>query len=570
MRFTLKAAVVATLVLSALGTPASRPHLRPFERRHTVPAGFVNHGAAAPETMLDMRIALAMADKDKLEATLLDVSTPSSPNYGKYLTLEEARALAGPSADTVRAVGDWLRAEGISHDVGGAYGDWLTFSIPVSKANQIFAASYQSFVHGDTDSTQVRTMQFSIPETLFDHVDAVYPTTSIVPPPAGGPIGVTEVPSSVDLTAAAFPGDDAVPASCNATVVPACLQALYGTPAAPATVLTNRIGVTGFIGEYAQQNDLHIFLANFRKDMNPNTNFSVQSVDGGINPQGNQYAGSEANLDMQYTAGYATGVPNTFYTVGNQTHDGVSGFLDVFQYINGESNPPRVVTTSYGFDEQDLGPTLATRMCNGYMPLGTRGISLLFSSGDGGVSGSQPKSCTQFIPTFPGTCPYVTSVGGTVNIPEVAVNFSSGGFSNVFGRASWQASAVSSYLTKLGGTNAGRYNTTGRAFPDVAALGDHLVIVKGGQGYYIGGTSASCPIVASNIALINDRLAAAGKPSLGFLNPWLYSNPQMFTDITSGSNPGCGTNGFPALSGWDPVTGLGTPIFSQMLTAAGL
>ena len=72
------------------------------------------------------------------------------------------------------------------------------------------------------------------------------------------------------------------------------MQALYGTPATPATVLTNRIGVTGFIREYAQLNDLHIFLANFRKDMNPNTNFSVQSVDGGINPQGNQYAGSEA------------------------------------------------------------------------------------------------------------------------------------------------------------------------------------------------------------------------------------------------------------------------------------
>ena len=217
-----------------------------------------------------------------------------SISFAVVLTVLQARALAGPSAETVRAVGDWLRAEGISYDVGGAYGDWLTFSIPVSKANQIFAASYQSFVHSDSDSTQVRTMQFSIPETLFDHVDAVYPTTSIVPPPAGGPIGVTEVPSSVDLSAAAVPGDDAVPASCNATVVPACLQALYGTPATPATVLTNRIGVTGFIGEYAQLNDLHTFLYNFRKDMNPYTNFSVQSVDGGINPQGNQYAGSEA------------------------------------------------------------------------------------------------------------------------------------------------------------------------------------------------------------------------------------------------------------------------------------
>jgi tripeptidyl-peptidase-1 len=37
--------------------------------------------------------------------------------------------------------------------------------------------------------------------------------------------------------------------------------------------------------------------------------------------------------------------------------------------------------------------------------------------------------------------------------------------------------------------------------------------------------------------------------------------------ITSGSNPGCGTNGFSAVAGWDPVTGLGTPIYSKLLAA---
>jgi len=36
-------------------------------------------------------------------------------------------------------------------------------------------------------------------------------------------------------------------------------------------------------------------------------------------------------------------------------------------------------------------------------------------------------------------------------------------------------------------------------------------------------------------------------------------------DITSGSNPGCGTAGFSAVSGWDPVTGLGTPNYLKML-----
>jgi tripeptidyl-peptidase I len=73
--------------------------------------------------------------------------------------------------------------------------------------------------------------------------------------------------------------------------------------------------------------------------------------------------------------------------------------------------------------------------------------------------------------------------------------------------------------------------------------------------------SASAPTIASVIALVNDMLLAAGKPVLGFLNPWLYSGGSAsFTDITSGSASGCGTTGFPAQAGWDAVTGFGTPV----------
>jgi tripeptidyl-peptidase I len=73
------------------------------------------------------------------------------------------------------------------------------------------------------------------------------------------------------------------------------------------------------------------------------------------------------------------------------------------------------------------------------------------------------------------------------------------------------------------------------------------------------------------VALVNDRLIAAGKPALGFLNPFLYNNTQIFTDITAGlPNAGCGTGGFNAIVGWDPITGLGTPNFRKMLEAAGL
>lgn len=50
----------------------------------------------------------------------------------------------------------------------------------------------------------------------------------------------------------------------------------------------------------------------------------------------------------------------------------------------------------------------------------------------------------------------------------------------------------------------------------------------------------------------------------------LYSNPGAFFDVTSGNNPGCGTSGFSATSGWDPVTGMGTPDFAGLAAAAGV
>jgi hypothetical protein len=73
--------------------------------------------------------------------------------------------------------------------------------------------------------------------------------------------------------------------------------------------------------------------------------------------------------------------------------------------------------------------------------------------------------------------------------------------------------------------------------------------------------SASAPTTASIVSLVNDALLAAGKPVLGFLNPWLYSvGSAAFTDIVDGSSLGCGTDGFPAQTGWDAVTGFGTPV----------
>lgn len=555
--------VVFVFTSVALASP-TRSALAVHEARQSVPQGFVSKGAPSADTVIHLKIGLTAKDLSGLETTLYEVSTPGSNTYGQHLSNDEVKAFVAPTPDTVSAVTSWLSDNGIKATTSGAYDDWLDISIPVSKANELFGAEFETFVHQPTGVTSIRTLSYQLPTDLFSHIDAVHPTTSFAKPLSSQPVFSAPIPNKNVITRA-------VPSSCATTITPICLQDLYGIPATRATNSTNKLGVSGFINQFPQNADLKSFLQQFRTDISSSTTFALQTLDGGSDPQGSSQAGIEANLDIQYTVGVATGVPVTFISVGESNSDGAAGFLDIITTLQGESAPPQVLTTSYGFNEGDLSTSIENKLCTAYMTLGARGVSILFASGDGGVSGSQSQSCSSFVPTFPSGCPFLTSVGATTGIsPEVAASFSAGGFSNVFSRPSFQSSAVSTYLTALGSTNSGRFNSSGRAYPDVSAQGEKVDIVDGGTTGTVAGTSCSSPIFASIISLINDRLVSAGKPVLGFLNPFLYANPSIFTDITSGSNPGCNTNGFPAKTGWDPITGLGTPKFSAMLTAAGV
>lgn len=145
-------------------------------------------------------------------------------------------------------------------------------------------------------------------------------------------------------------------------------------------------------------------------------------------------------------------------------------------------------------------------------------------------------------------------MGSTQGNPEVAAPFSSGGFSNIFPRPAYQDAAVNAYLATLSEEYTGLFNLSGRAYPDVSTQGSQFLVNVAGQLQYVEGTSASSPTFASVIALLNDQRLQAGLSPLGFLNPLLYLNASTaFNDITVGSNPGCGTQGFTAVAGWDPV-----------------
>ncbi|KAJ4463898.1 subtilisin-like protein [Lentinula lateritia] len=564
-------------------------------RRSAVPKGYTPVSIADFNSMIQMRISLTMGNRTGLEDALNKASDPGSEAYGRWLSREDVQYYAAPSRDALYSVCTWLSSNNITPDSTTVSGDWIKFNVSVGTANSMLNATYNVYEHTASGKQSVRTLEYSVPSELGEHIRAIHPTTSFYH--SAGPRVISlsghhrssssahaitpqadvdnkAASSSSSSSSAAIPTSTASFSKCNDTVTPACLQTLYGLPTGVIKTTNSTIGVSAFSGQDANKADLASFLKLFRPDLSSDT-FATELLDNATNNQTLSDSGIEADLDIQYTVGLANGIPTTFVDVGDDTHDGDDGgFLDIVNDLLAETNPPLVLTTSYGVagDESGLSRELTFAMCDAFMKLTARGVTILYATGDGGVASSPGEDCDDepFLAAWP-TCPYATLVGATANIPEKGADLSAGGFSNYFTPPSWQQPAVATYLAAIGDDlYKGRFNRSGRGFPDVSAQGDKIQIVQAGAVTPVAGTSASSPIFASVVALLNDELLGKGKAPMGFMNPWIYAHPEAFNDITDGSNPGCGTTGFPALKGWDPVTGVGSPNYQAMRKALGL
>jgi tripeptidyl-peptidase-1 len=551
-----------------------------------IPRGWQLKAPAPANHHFELRIGLNQQGIDELIANLMEISDPTHSRYSQHLTKEQAEAFMAPHADSTTAVDEWLDFHGI--DVSSAQrskaGEWITLRVSVEQAERMLGTKYNVYQHGPSGEEVVRTLSYSLPKELHSHIDVVAPTTyfgtlrsmrktSFLQPNVK-PITDEEAASLV------LGSDAAVPSSCATTITPTCLRDLYNTSTyVPAATNVNKLGVAGYLEEFANTADLQTFFKKFRTDAVGST-FTIVQVNGGGNDQSDP--GTEANLDIQYTTGISFPTPNIYYSTGGSppfipddqtTTNTNEPYLDFLNFILNQTTIPQTLTTSYGDDEQTVPLDYATSVCNMFATLGSLGTTVFFSSGDDGVGGGDCEtndgtSTVLFQPNFPASCPFVTTVGATTKInPEVAVSFSGGGFSRYFATPSYQSAAVNTFITGLGTKFNGLYNKTGRAYPDVAAQGEGFQVVIGGKTQSVAGTSASSPTVAGVFALLNDFRLSEGKTSLGFINPLIYSTASSgFTDITSGSNPGCGTAGFTAGKGWDPVTGLGTPNFLKLQT----
>jgi len=496
---------------------------------------------------------------------LIDLATPSSKNYRKWLTLEQINSQIAPPDAHVKMVTDFLASYNIpASDIRvSKLNDKVFVKMPVAVAGNMLDTTFSRFRSVERQEVVLLRANkgYSLPSDIASVVSLV---DDIVRLPTVRRSLITEPSTNSTLSADPF---SSCGAKCNGFTTPAVLQQAYSY--SPVTKVGS--GSSAAVAEFQYQYYDNADLNNFSNACG--VTVTVDETIGGNNEKVCNAGCVEALLDIEYIGAIIHPIPLT--TIYSASYSLLNWVDDVMA----QENIQWVQSVSYGNDEvQQTSAAYMDEVNTQFAAAGALGISILFASGDQGVWGRTGVGAT-FHPDFPAGSPFVTAVGGTnfatksVIGAETTWNCGGGGFSDNFAAPAWQTSQIAAYFdeaTAAGALPASTlYNAAGRGYPDVSALGGqtnpYCVAVKGGASFSgVAGTSASCPVVAGLIAQLNNELLLAGKPVLGFLNPFLYANPQCFNDVNDGSMNNCnaGTKGFQALNGWDPATGLGTPNYS--------
>ncbi|OHE99804.1 Pro-kumamolisin [Colletotrichum orchidophilum] len=623
------------------------------EERHPARREWVKNRRLHTMARLPVRIGLAQSNLDRANEFMNDVAHPDSLNYGKHWTHDEIANMFAPTQESIALVMQWLESEGIHRNrVELTRGrNWIQFNGTVGEVERLLKTEYHMYKH-EQGHNHVACDKYHVPEHLVQHIDMITPTVHFdqrigeqrkntkhdleehhIEELKKRQLRKRELLAKRDVaTGGKNPAIQGNPDSgfgpkqgavvmnalmdlnqCDSMITPDCLRALYATPPGSLKASNNTLGIVEYTPQAFLQSDLDMYFNEFEpraKGQGPIVSLVGNAVVQTTN-QSFRFNGESA-LDLEFAMALIHPQTTTLYQVGdlsqgasfNNFLDAIDGSYCTFrgggskdpnidgQYSNkvcGSAPAVNVISTSYGFNEADLGRKYVERQCAEYMKLGLAGVTVLYSSGDSGVAGNGQQCIdTQtgaynegkqgiFNPSFPGGCPWVTSVGATqilegstVHTPESACQkaiFSGGGFSNVFAVPDYQKKMMEQYYAKNAPPyGADRYNNskTVRGFPDIAANGANYVTAVNGKFSLSFGTSASAPVVGSIVNMINEKRIEAGKKPVGFINPTLYAHPEILNDVTNGDNPGCGTKGFSAVAGWDPVTGMGTPNFPEM------
>jgi uncharacterized repeat protein (TIGR01451 family) len=281
---------------------------------------------------------------------------------------------------------------------------------------------------------------------------------------------------------------------------------------------------------------------------------------------GGSQAGNDAEVTLDIQLALALAPESEIYVYeGPNSNQGV---LDTYNRI-ATDNVAKQISTSWGSGEDTATTQYLQAESAIFQQMAAQGQTIYAAAGDSGAYDDYAENSSEtLIVDDPASQPYVVGVGGTSLLVNgetgtyegesvwndgLGNGAGGGGVSAVWPIPSWQA-GVTTVSSK-----------TNRNVPDVTLNADTntgYAIYFGGQWQIYGGTSCAAPLWAAFTACVNQALAEAEKPSLGFANPKLYaiaasgSYAADFHDVTTGNNLHYQAGvGYDNASGWGSFNG---------------
>jgi tripeptidyl-peptidase-1 len=192
------------------------------------------------------------------------------------LSSKQLNALVQPTTAAITEVSFWLRESGVDAADIKIHGEWVNFVTTIAQAEAMLNTKFHSYQNQNKKSViKIRTLEYSIPEELFQYVDLVQPTTRFAQIKAeASTLHDYRVLGSVGSVA------PSVVVDCNLTITPTCLRDLYNINGfTPDPKKGGFIGISGFLEEYAQFGDLQQWIPDYAP-WAAGANFTWTSVNG--------------------------------------------------------------------------------------------------------------------------------------------------------------------------------------------------------------------------------------------------------------------------------------------------
>ena len=488
-----------------------------------------------PSRQLRLSIGLPLRDPAGLAELLRQIYDPTSPHYHQYLTCAEFTSRFGPAEADYQAVIAFARARGWR--VSATHPNRMLVEVTGSVADieRAFHTTLREYQHPEQKRTFYApdiapVMDLQVPVLDISGLD-----NYVLPQPASLRLGAANGETAPQPFIGSGP---------SGTYWGNDFRAAY----APGVALKGAgqyVALLEFDGYYAA--DITRYTRAARVANVPLINVLLDGVTG--SPGANNI---EVALDIEMAGAMAPGLSALI------VYEGLFG-NDILNRM-ATDNLAKQISASWSFP---IGATTSQI----FQQFAAQGQAYFNASGDAGAYSASPSPPTDQ--------PLVTCVGGTVLQmsgtgtawqAETVWSFTGGGISTTFPIPAWQQGID---------MTANHGSTTQRNIPDVAAVAESILCYfNNGTSAPVGGTSASTPLWASFIALVNQQATSLGQPPLGFLNPAIYSLAQTpnysatFNDITVGNNTNSSShNLFPAAPGYDLCTGWGSPKGAALIDA---